>query len=198
MVKKIINPFAIYSDRVLLFVGILATVTGFLLAYFLNAIFDGAIDLHFVDKSNLQSHAGTALIALLSMVICLYAAAYFINPKTRLRDIIVVVMIARIPIYAEILTNINDYQFLFSEKLLKILPSSQANPDALITFLSDNIFWIIANVIISLGMLIFFFILLFNGFKTATNLKKPLHILLFVAAIILAEIISKTLIYLFF
>ena len=116
MLKKLLNPFIFYSDRTLLIIGILATITGFMLGHFFNGIFDGALDLHFIEKSNAVQLIYFLLISILSMVICLFIAAYIVNSKSRIIDVFVLVLIARIPIYLLTFINFNNYHYLFSQK----------------------------------------------------------------------------------
>ena len=195
MLKKLLNPFIFYSDRTLLIIGILATITGFMLGHFFNGIFDGALDLHFIEKSNAVQLIYFLLISILSMVICLFIAAYVVNSKSRIIDVFVLVLIARIPIYLLTFINFNNYHYLFSQKLIQTLPSIRFDQTLFYNFLSDNFFMLSISTLLTISMLIWYFILLYNGFKNAINLKTILHKAIFVVAILLAEILSKSLIF---
>ena len=57
--------------------------------------------------------------------------------------------------------------------------------------LQDFFPFLIFTSIFSIIGLILFLTVLYNGYKTATNLKSNKHIFMFIAAVIAAEIISK-------
>ncbi|EOG6917048.1 hypothetical protein ACLH3W_002277, partial [Flavobacterium psychrophilum] len=63
------------------------------------------------------------------------------------------------------------------------------------TLNTNDIGFILFQSIILIIALIWFISLLYNGFKIATNSKETKHTLLFILAIIIAEITSKIIIY---
>ncbi|PIY10444.1 MAG: hypothetical protein COZ18_06005 [Flexibacter sp. CG_4_10_14_3_um_filter_32_15] len=177
------NPFEKYSETILLVFGIAFTVLGTLLGFYFDARFDGVLDMHFVRNATLKEVALDNLIAIFCLFIFLFGAAKFINSKTRFIDILNTILISRIAIY-----------------LLALSPKPS---DELTKKLLQNDFSQIDNFDISLLMigafmallsLVWYITLLFNGFKTASNAKKSLPIILFAVSIILAEILSKILI----
>jgi hypothetical protein len=190
MYKTFYNPFEKYSAKKLVPFGILFTIIGVFLAYNFNAIFDGVLDLHFSNSSNIYQILTFIIvdIALLANVLVIFGK--YINPKTRMIDIYTTVLIAKIPAYLFTIMNANSFSYNFGQKLKQFIATRNFQ---IITTI--DIGFIILQTVASMFMLFWTISLLYNGFKTATNTKETKDKLLFVAAIILAEIISKIIIY---
>ena len=190
MYKTFYNPFEKYSGEKLVPFGILFTIIGAFLAYNFNAIFDGVLDLHFSNSSNIYQILTFIIvdIALLANVLVIFGK--YINPKTRMIDIYATVLIAKIPAYLFTIMNVNAISYNLCQRIIKFTATRNFQ-----SINGSDIGFIIIQTIISLFMLFWTISLLYNGFKTATNAKATKDKLLFVAAIILAEIISKIIIY---
>lgn len=190
MYKTFYNPFEKYSTEKLVPFGILFTIIGVFLAYNFNAIFDGVLDLHFSNSSNIYQILTFIIvdIAILANVLVIFGK--YINPKTRMIDIYATVLIAKIPAYLFTIMNTNSFSYNLGIKLKQFIATRNFQ---IITTI--DIGFIILQTVASMFMLFWTISLLYNGFKTATNTKETKDKLLFVAAIILAEIISKIIIY---
>jgi len=188
MKTLLFKPFEKYSEQKLLIIGILSLIVGTYLASILNTRFDGAIDMHLVQSTTLIRVIKDVLISVSSLLLCLFIVGKIINSKTRFVDIFSTIVIARIPFYLFLLFNINNFFSGYTQQVLEILKSEKPtsiDPEAL-TFVS--IIGVLAT-----ACLIWFFILLWNGFKIATNAKEKKPVWLFVVGILVAEIISKVL-----
>lgn len=183
------NPFLRYSEKKLLVFGILALLVACGISTLLNGRFDGVLDLHFVEKTNFVTSLLDLIIGTISITILLFIIGKIINKKTRIIDILALSLIAKIPFYFLLLFNINNKMLLVSEKLLQGITQNRTS-----NIETSEMLLIVFSGIATLSSLIWSFILMFNGFKTATNLKDTKHILLFIIAIIIAEILSKILI----
>ena len=84
----------------------------------------------------------------------------------------------------------NNTVFTITEKLMNDAIPKGKTPNLA---LSDMII-LIALSIVTLLFLVWSIVLLFNGFKTATNAKGSKQIILFAITILISEIISKILI----
>lgn len=186
------NPFEKFSASKLLVFGIIATLIGSYLGYVFNGRFDGVIDLHFNEETTLVQPFIDNAINILCLSVSLFVVGRIINKKTRFIDVLIPAMIARIPFYFLTLTNINNFMITFSNEILENLDLK--NPEKF-HLEPVNLITMLLSAIVSIGMLVLFVILLFRGFKTATNCRTPNHTLLFVVGIILAEILSKVIIY---
>lgn len=177
------NPFEKYSETILLVFGIAFTILGTLLGFYFDARFDGVLDMHFVEKVSLKEVAIDNLINIICLFIFFFGSGKFINSKTRIIDIMNTILISRIAVYL----------FVFIPK-----PSNEITKNLIqnnFTQISNfDISLLIFGGIMALLGLIWYITLLYNGFKTATNAKKNLPIVLFIASILLSEILSILLI----
>ncbi|WP_339610406.1 YIP1 family protein [uncultured Planktosalinus sp.] len=189
MKTTLFNPFKKYTEYQLVFIGLITAGLGILAASYTNTHFDGVLDTHFANDVSLITACIESLFNLLSIVVVFFILGKFINSKTRLIDIVNLALIVKIPAYFLLPLNINNWIHTKTFHLLEAF----GNPTK-INFSNTDIFILIGVGAASLVVLIWFFVLLYNGFKIAVNLKTTKHKILFVAGIILAEITSKTLI----
>jgi hypothetical protein len=186
------DPFQRYSEKKILLFGIPITFFGSFLGWYFNARFDGVIDLHFVKSIFPFQPFFDNLIALFCLNLVLIGLGKYFNPKTRIVDVVAATTIARTPIYLLTIFNVNNSIFNISQRLLL---ATQAQKIEVIAIADLVIILFFATV--SMAAIAWFFIILWNGFKTATNAKGIQKIVVFVIAVIIAEIINKVLIYLF-
>jgi hypothetical protein len=190
--KKLLNPFEKYQENQLFIVGIVSLLLTSCLAFVFKFSFDGLIDLHsskniiwfqpFIDQ--------LVNVTLLSLTLFIFGKK--INIKTRFIDVLNAVLIARIPFVILLFSNINNTSDRVTDQLLKNIQ----NPDLIIldTF---SLTFLLFFSIISILVLIWFFILLWNGFKVATYAKSNQTILGFILVFITTYIISKSIVYLY-
>lgn len=200
MKTLLLKPFEKYSEKTLLILGISLTLLGSLLGFYFNARFDGVLDLHFGKNISLQEPFFDNLINVFSLAILLFFLAKYLNGKTRFVDILTTVMIARTPLYLLSLINISGSMSKMSERFLSIIDPENTNNQTVdiqkITEITmENSFLLAISSIASILCLIWFVALLYNGFKTASHSKGSKPIVLFSIALLLAEILSKVLIY---
>lgn len=190
--KLLINPFESVSEKKLLVFGIITTILASYLAFLLNGRFDGAIDLHFTENVEMLQPLIDTIINFASLFIFLFIAGKIINPKTRAVDIATPILVAKTPYYILLLFNINN--FIYSETSLLVQSADLENPSKMPNINPESLAIILPFALLSIAFLIWFFVLLYYGFKTATNSKTPAHKMYFIGAIILAEILSSLLI----
>lgn len=189
MYKIFYNPFEKYAAEKLVPFGILSVLIGAFLAYCFNAEFDGALDLHFDNSVNIYQILTFLIvdIALLSFSLIIFGK--YINPKTRIIDIYATVLVAKIPAYLFTFLNINNYSYNLSQKIVKSFLTKNAIEIDTIDYFALSI-----QTIASMILIVWTIILLYNGFKIATNAKETKDKILFAVAILIAEIISKIII----
>lgn len=179
------KPFEKYGESRLLLIGFIVLIIGTGLAFLLNTRFDGALDVHY----GLEVHFLTAIIdqvlAVVSLVLFLFLAGILVNPKTRFVDIAATVLIARIPFYLAALLNLGGISGAAGLEIQQSLfhEEKALSPVAVVI--------IIVSVVVILPLIVWSFVLLWNGYKTAANAKGAKAILLFIGAALLAEIVSK-------
>ena len=187
--KKIVNPFETFSEKQLLFTGLVATVFGIFIGFVFNARFDGVVDLHFSESVTWQEVALDNLINIVVLSIVLFVAGKTINPKTRIIDILNSSLISRIPFYILPFFNVNQIMFHSSNEMMESIQNGQFSE-----ITSTNLILTLVFSLVAILLLICFVILLWNGFKIATNAKGNKAIILFVVSLFVAEIVSKYLI----
>ncbi len=190
MMKALIfNPFEKISEKKLLLIGITSMLVGATLGYLFNARYDGVFDLHFEKNTSYFNALLDILISVSTTCILLLAVGKYTNSKTRLIDIFNACSMAKIPFYVLTLFNINNWIYYSSEKLVESLQHNLMKMPSLSEFVPVLLF----SMLTILG-LVLSALLLFNGYKVATNAKGTKSIGLFVVALFLAEIFSKIII----
>ncbi len=185
MKSILFHPFENYSEKQLLSIGLLFASISIYLASILGGHFDGAIDVHLVSQQvPLLNVFIESLISVLSLVLLIYIFGKIYNSKTRFIDIVITVLIARIPLYLILVFNIN---FFYSDLALSL----GVDPAALQNLPKEVLINLLLVSLLIFGFVIWFFVLLWNGFKTATNAKGSKPVILFIVAVILAEVVSK-------
>lgn len=184
------KPFEKYSEKTLLLVGILFTLLGSFFAYVFNIRFDGVIDVHIVTNSLPYQALLDNLVNIFCLVLFLYISSKYINKKTRLIDIINTALVARAPFYLMPFFNINGVIQKASDDVIQF-----ANPELISQISSSNLCILIVFGIIAILFLVWYISLLFNGIKVASNAKGKTPVILFIISLLLAEILSKFLIF---
>jgi hypothetical protein len=166
MLKTLLNPFEKFSEKQLLLFGLLFLLIGSFLCYQFNAFFDSILHISFPDTISFLNHFIQNIALTLILSIFLFAFGKYLNPKTRFIDILNVSLIAKIPFYLTTLTNINNLTKNSSDHLIKGLSDIQniniSTQDYVVLFITS---------ILTIFVLIWFAVLVWNGFKTATNAK---------------------------
>lgn len=182
MKSKNWNIFEKYPTQKLLWLGILGSIVGSLLAFLFNGRFDGVLDLHFVDAILWFEPFIDNLIDILILSLFLFGLGRILNKTTRFIDMLIAVMIGRFALYLLLFTNINNYISGITDAMLDEFPNVNLSPELIILSLFG---------LLSLLLILVFMFLIFLGFRVAVNSKKPIHILYFLLTVFLAEIVSK-------
>lgn len=184
------NPFQKYSEKQLFLFGWLFAIAACALSLVFNGRFDGVLDLHFVENTSIINASLDIVICSGILSLLLFITGKIINKKTRFIDVLVASLIAKIPFYFLLFFNINNKMFLITQKLMNTI--SQKKDFNIETF---DMLIIVFSGIATFICLTWSIILLFNGFKTATNIKETKHILLFIVSVIIAEVLSKIIVF---
>lgn len=195
MKKFLFNPFEQFSERALVVFGIAATVILSLAGAHFNARFDGVLDLHFYTPTFIGDTLRDNALNVAVLSLTLFTLGKIRNNKTRFIDIFATSLIARIPYYFLPFLNWNNVILIESENLMKQFLTAQ--PGVLPNFESINIVLLFLFTIVSLLFLAWFIYLLYKGYKVATNAKGAVEVVLFAITLLIAEIVSKIIFYLF-
>lgn len=185
MLKILLNPFEKYSEKHLLFFGLLCLFIGSYLGYLLNVHFDRILHLSYVENTFLMKPLLQNILITFLLTIALYALGKYCNKKTRLIDILTTSLIARVPFYFLTLFNIKNRNKIIIDKLIKNIEHIQD-----VTFSTSETIFLFVSTIVGIVILIWFAILIWNGFKTATNAKTTKEIILFISTLFIANLFS--------
>lgn len=187
MISSLLNPFEKYTEKLLSIVGVIFWLMGSYIASNCNANFDGVLDLHF---SNYQLSFQKVLlengINLLVLFGLLFLVGKLINDKTRAIDLIATVLIARIPFYFLPLFNATN----------KLMLDQNLNMQDMMKFAQENMIFLLVFALVLLLAVVWSITLLYNGYKISVHAKASKSTVLFILALVLAEILSKFFIYL--
>lgn len=190
MKKIFINPFENYTEAKLLGVGIIGNVLLVFLSYKFNIQFIGNLKVNPQENTELKNVLLQHLILLSITVVLLLILGKYLNSKTRFVDILAVGLLSRIAFCLIPFVNINQKMFIITNNIMASL--AIANPNKAV---ENEVPLLLFNSIIILLSMVWFFILLYNGFKTATNSKNLKSIVLFIATVVIIEILSRILIF---
>ena len=189
MNQLLINPFAKYSENKLFAIGIIGNVLLIALSFVLNTLLAGNLKIVYLNKIDLNSALFSNGIVIAITTIGIYILGQVINKKTRFIDILNSVLISRCVLVLFPLLNINNLFYVLSERIKNTL--IVANPAKI---LSSDLYVLLLLCVPIIIALIWFFILFFNGFKTATNAKGSKVVVQFAVTLIIIEIITRLLI----
>ncbi|WP_260122545.1 hypothetical protein [Elizabethkingia anophelis] len=184
--KTLFNPFEKYSEYKLLLFGILFFIlTPFVSYYTQNRMtsfmrFDRPEEVLTLKSSFLYCS-----ISITSIILILYLIAVAFNRRSRFLDItntILVFNAINIPIL--LLTHLIDVNKAFS---------SDGVNENFYQYIINLLFIIVITAIV-ISLVIYSIVLFFNGFKTATNIKKLPQIILFVFIFFVSLMICQILI----
>lgn len=186
--KTLFNPFENYSEKALFIYGIIFLCINI---YF-QQLYGIKMQSIFNEKETLKAYTFqniilNTLVCNLVGIITLLILGKFINKNTRVIDVVNTILISQIPYILAIpltqlpfIHNASNNVIKTVGKIPKQIPPME---DLIIITLFGTFL---------LSIIIYSYILLFKGFKTACNMKKRLHVILFTISVILFTLIHST------
>ena len=191
MKQFILNPFIKIAGFKALAIGLVFTLFASWTAGTFSARYDGVLDIHFADQSSFLQALYDNLINIFCLTFFFYGIAFFLCArKPRFIDILGTSTMARAPIGLIPLTNIGNISGGIGEKLMAQLADKSA-----FTLTAFEIIYLVLSTLLILLIIVWYVSLLYRAYTVSTNLKGKDAVGSFIAAIILAEISSKILIY---
>ena len=185
--QTLFNPFSKFSEKTLLAIGILASILLIIACYFTNTKMDSLLHISPAKDLSFNSIALYTIISLIYAIVLLFILGKIFNSKTRVIDIVNAVLVSQVPVIVIVLGT----KLIKLDKISKQIAETSAQNKVL----DINIFDLMYLMVFSFGSLIFIiysFVLLFNGFKTATNIKKWQHIVIFAFVLLVGILICQT------
>lgn len=176
--QSFFNPFSKFSEKQLFLAGLLFFILSGFVSFYTNTQMNSIF--HFSDNENLTISSAFVYVAISCVlaILFLFLLAIAFNKKARFVDIVNTVLISQSPNF--ILLLLTKFSGI-NEMAKKISASTKVQS------LDFNILDLVKLLFTSLSVLalvIYGMVLIFNGFKTATNFKKPLHITLFIVLLL--------------
>ena len=193
MKNAISKPFETIQESKLFGIGVLILLVASIGAYFTNARFDGVLDVHFSPSIKWYQPLVDNGINTLCLAILLFLLSRFSPTKARFIDILNVALICRIPLYFVPLTNIGN----INQETAEFLIDNVANPAALRELPLPHILILGLGALVAIFAVVVMGFLLYRGYKNATNSKQTSHLVLLIVVVILAELMTKSLVYLY-
>ncbi|WP_300596805.1 hypothetical protein [Niabella sp.] len=188
--KTIFNPFERYPERDLAIGGIIGLLLSIWLFWWAQQTNDGVY--HVSPRADLSLTGAITEAVVCTLLVCalLSGVGKAINPKTRIIDILNATMIHRIPLSFGILVLQLPFIRTVMDQIMQAVKNNRLET------LSGSTLWISTLVsLLMLGFFVYAIVLLVNGFRTAVHARKATHYLLFAAALIIAEVIYRLLLY---
>lgn len=185
--KLFFNPFEKFDEKTLLIIGISIYCILTVLGYFSGSKLDGIMHFDSLNTENITTEMLLSVSVVFISILLIWILGKIFNPRTRFIDILNTVLISMLPmIFMLIVGEIPFFKNALSntEKLVQHNPNS-FSPELLI---------VVLFTFLIIPFLIYNIILLYYGFKTATNTKKWQHIAIYFALIFVINTISQILI----
>jgi len=178
--QTVFNPFSKFSEKQLFIFGFLFFIVNSLVCFYTSTKMDSIFHFSPIENLTLTSALLFVLVCTVSAILFLFLLGLAFYKKTRLIDIVNTVLLSQAP----------NFMILFCIKFsgldtlaTKINGTSGSVPSLDLDSIAIIPFTI--GVFFMLALIIYGFMLIYNGFKTATNLKKGYHIALFIITLFL-------------
>lgn len=186
--KTIFNPFERFDEKQLLLAGILAVILSIAAGYWTGTTFISIYRISTIENISFQNIAIPTLLSFLSAIAVLFILGRILNSKTRVIDIVNTVLISQLVLILFQYIGKIPYIKLAGENVIQY----ESDPSGTFPFLDFLI--LISVSCISIITLIYSITLFYNGFKTATNIKKWQHIVLFCIVSLVSTLVCQILI----
>jgi hypothetical protein len=186
--KWLFNPFHRIAGGPALAMGAIGILATGLVGYFSNTHLDGVLDLHTMLPGPLWLFVAEGVINWLTMGILLLLAGLVTSPsRIRPMDVLGTQALARAPmLLATVFTLLPGYQRFTAELVANLSRGAVQPPSAS----GDAVAFGITTVVM-LVSIVWMVALMYRGFAVSCNVSGARPILLFIVALVLAEIGSK-------
>ncbi len=177
----LINPFTRLAGWHALTLGVILSVIMTIIGYYSGVAFDGVLDIHFLKLSVIESLSMTGL-SLISLIIIFWITGIIIAKPFRFIDLAGTLTLTKTP-------------YIF----LALIGFMVTPPDPIDIISKPEIIFqnygLVIALILSIPITIWSVILMFNAYKISCGLKGKVLAVSFTIALIIAEGVSKTLIF---
>ncbi|SNV50140.1 Yip1 domain [Chryseobacterium taklimakanense] len=185
--KYIFNPFEKFDEKTLLIVGISIYIIVNLIAYFSGSKLDGIMHFDSLDEKNVVKEMLLSFGVIAVSTVLIFILGKIFNRRTRLIDIVNMILISLFPTILILLIGEIPVYKTAVHQVAKL--ATENSP-----VIGSDLIIVLLFTFLLLPFLIYNIVLLYNGFKTATNTKKWQHIAIFFAFIFILNTITQILI----
>ncbi|WP_029904995.1 hypothetical protein [Prevotella sp. 10(H)] len=187
------TPFKFIAGTKSLLIGVFVLALLSVLGHLSDTHFDGALDIHYGCPdfpSPYINHALYQLIGWGTLTIVLYVTGRIVTKSSvRIIDVAGTVAMARIPlIFAALLGFIPSFHLCFGD-------IDVVNLTEITAVLMENILMIIGIALLIVVIAVWNIVLMYNAYSVSTNAKGVVGGLTFALGLLIAEIISKVLLF---
>lgn len=177
--KTIFNPFSKFGEVQLLSVGLIFMLISFTVCYYFGLQMDSIFHFGYINKNHtILEIIWITLHSYIIGILALLVLGKIYNRKTRSIDIINTVLISQIP--GLIIVLIGEIPFIENALASTEMIANGKNMQMpMLTIIIISIYIFINLLVAAYGMT-----LLYNGFRTATNIKNWQQIVLFAFVVI--------------
>ena len=187
--KTIFNPFEKFDEKYLLALGIISLIAIILVNQWTSSYFTSIYRIDYMENFDFKKATISTIISYVSMIAVLFVLGKILYKKTRIIDIINTVLISQIPLIIILPFQKIEYTKVVTKRVI----AYQDHPSG--AFPISDFTFMFLSIAIAVGAMIYSIVLFYNGFKTATNIKKWQHVTLFCIVtfltVILCQIFNK-------
>ena len=185
-----VNPFKRIAGGQALGLGFAFVVLTAVVASYSGAVFNSAIDYHPCDPYPVWKALTMLIIDLTSVSLLFLLAGVLFSKNFRVIDVVGTVFLAYAPyLFFALMGFIPMPEFYKDASILL------KNPDIIFSSFSTIFRVFVVDVVLMTLVLVWFFALLYNAFRVSLNIRRRwLRIVLFIIAMVLATVLSKTII----
>lgn len=183
--KIIFNPFERFDAKLLFTISLISLIVCIAAGYWTDSFFSSIYRVNHREKVTYQNVAVPTVISFAVGITVIFILGKIVNNKTRLIDIINTILISQV--FLVLLLPLQKIPYICEAG--ERIGQYQTHPAGAFPVLDSTI--IIFITILNIIILIYSMIIYYNGFKTATNIKKWQHIVLFCTVSFLTVLICQ-------
>ena len=177
-----VNPFTRIAGWQAFGLGLVFLVVSGIVGGFGNVVFDGVIDTHLVKQVTMLQSFSYLSLSLLTLVVIMWIAGLLIAKSFRFIDILGTMTLSKAPFLL----------LAFAGYFAKMPDMTEVMKNPMIIFSSTSL---VLFMVLSVPVLVWSITLMYNALKISCGVSGGKLTIAFIAGILLAETISKLLIY---
>lgn len=190
--EYLVNPFKKTAGLTALIAGFVAMTLTSVLAWLTGTRFDGVIDIHIGPSLSYLVYLVDLVIGYVSLVLFLYPmGALLSSSKIRLIDVAGTIALSRAPlIIAPVISTFSQAKTM-TAYFLSFLTQETPNQSPTTT----QFFLFGLSLFLTIALTVYIIMLMYRAYALSANLKGNKAVISFIGSLVLAEALSKVLLY---